>query len=156
MIVEITEYIGINQVEITEVITEVHVEYSDLGAQGLSAYQLAVIGGFTGAQTEWLASLKGKSAYEIAVIYGYTGTEAQWIAEFQTKSFFDLLIGKLSKGEKTAISDGTVQPYVFANRAGGTTTLYRHKKTDKSLDALYSGYTNGTFTGLLTQKKVTL
>ena len=47
--------------------------------QGLSAYQLAVAGGYTGTVSEWLESLKGLSAYQIAKANGYTGTEAEWL-----------------------------------------------------------------------------
>lgn len=34
----------------------------DVGPQGLSAYQVAVASGYTGTESEWLASLKGKDA----------------------------------------------------------------------------------------------
>lgn len=68
------------------------------GADGLSAYEVAVAAGFVGSQTEWLASLKGPkgdkgdpgggtgggadglSAYEVAVQNGFVGTETQWLA----------------------------------------------------------------------------
>lgn len=131
MIAEFTEYIGVNNVEVTEIVTEIHVEYADMGAPGLSAYQ-------------------------IAVIHGYTGTQAQWIAEFQTKSWWDLIIGKQSTGTQVSITTGTVKPFVFAALAGGTVTLYRYKATNKSIDAFYSGFNGTTLTGLVTQKKVTL
>lgn len=51
--------------------------------QGKSAYEVAVINGFSGTEKEWLASLKGKdgkSAYDGAVAYGYKGTEEQFYA----------------------------------------------------------------------------
>ena len=56
------------------------------GADGKSAYELAVEKGYTGTEEEWLASLTGatgadgKSAYELAVEKGYTGTEEEWLA----------------------------------------------------------------------------
>ena len=77
------------------------------GADGKSAYELAVEGGYTGTQEEWLASLKGekgdqgqdgqngiagekgdpgadgKSAYELAVEGGYTGTQEEWLASLK-------------------------------------------------------------------------
>ncbi|WP_068280224.1 collagen-like protein [Loigolactobacillus backii] len=80
------------------------------GADGKSAYELAVVDGFSGTEAEWLASLKGpagnvgqtgkdgtngadgkpgangqdgKSAYEIAIAHGYTGTEAEWLASLK-------------------------------------------------------------------------
>lgn len=51
--------------------------------RGYSAYEVAVINGFSGTEEEWLASLQGadgKSAYQVAVANGFKGTEAQWIA----------------------------------------------------------------------------
>lgn len=57
----------------------------DKGDPGLSAYEIAVAGGYTGTQAEWLESLKGKdgedgaSAYELAVAGGYEGTESEWL-----------------------------------------------------------------------------
>ena len=64
------------------------------GAKGLSAYEIAKAGGYTGTEEQWIASLKGDpgakgdsgvagarglSAYEIAKAGGYTGTEEQWL-----------------------------------------------------------------------------
>ncbi len=76
------------------------------GADGASAYEIAVANGFSGSQTEWLASLKGadgapgekgadgtngtngtdgedgtngQSAYELAVVHGFVGTEEEWL-----------------------------------------------------------------------------
>lgn len=68
------------------------------GADGLSAYDVAVEAGYTGTKAQWLLSLKGDrgdtgatgpsgadgadgaSAYEIAVANGFVGTETQWLA----------------------------------------------------------------------------
>lgn len=68
------------------------------GANGLSAYELAVQNGYEGTVTEWLASLQGQdgvngldgtngvdgvdglSAYQIAVNNGFVGTEQEWLA----------------------------------------------------------------------------
>lgn len=66
----------------------------DAGADGKSAYEIAVANGFTGTEAQWLESLKGddgndgtgtngKSAYEIAVANGFTGTEAEWLASLK-------------------------------------------------------------------------
>lgn len=84
-----------------------------LKAQGKSAYELAVQGGFTGTIADWLLSLKGetgdkgdagtngingvngtngidgvngtngKSAYEIAISRGFSGSEQQWLDSLQ-------------------------------------------------------------------------
>lgn len=62
------------------------------GANGLSAYELAVQNGYEGTVTEWLASLQGQdgvdgvngldglSAYQIALNNGFVGTEEEWLA----------------------------------------------------------------------------
>lgn len=71
------------------------------GADGASAYQVALNGGFVGTEAQWLASLvgpkgttgdagsvgqtgqtgaDGASAYQVAVAGGYVGTQAQWLA----------------------------------------------------------------------------
>lgn len=67
------------------------------GADGKSAYEIALENGFVGTEVEWLDSLKGadgadgapgadgadgadgKSAYEIAVENGFSGTEEEWL-----------------------------------------------------------------------------
>ncbi len=58
------------------------------GANGLSAYEVAVKNGYKGTVEQWLASLVGeagekgqvgKSAYDLAVENGYTGTVQQWL-----------------------------------------------------------------------------
>ena len=60
------------------------------GEQGISAYAVAVAGGFVGDEAAWLASLVGPqgdmgntggSAYDIAVTEnGFIGTEVEWLA----------------------------------------------------------------------------
>lgn len=55
-----------------------------VGADGKSAYELAVANGYNGTLEAWLESLKGegsdgKSAYELAVEGGYKGTQAEWL-----------------------------------------------------------------------------
>lgn len=61
------------------------------GADGDSAYEIAVANGFVGSESEWLTSLHGPagadgtpgadgdSAYEIAVAAGFMGTETEWL-----------------------------------------------------------------------------
>lgn len=46
---------------------------------GESAYTLAVQQGYTGTETEWIASLEGPSAYDVAVDNGFVGTESAWL-----------------------------------------------------------------------------
>ena len=61
--------------------------------RGYSAYEVAVLNGYTGTEEEWLESLvgpvgpqgsEGKSAYQVAVDNGYPGTEQEWIDSFLT------------------------------------------------------------------------
>ena len=64
-------------------------EKGDKGDPGDSAYDIAVAGGYSGTQEEWLASLKGlpgddgDSAYDIAVAGGYSGTQEEWLASLK-------------------------------------------------------------------------
>lgn len=67
-----------------------------IGPEGPSAYEIAVENGFTGTESEWVASLTGPqgpqgiqgvpgsstgdSAYTVAVQNGFIGTEAEWLA----------------------------------------------------------------------------
>ena len=65
------------------------------GPAGASAYEVAVTNGFSGTESEWLASLEGPqgptgpdgadgaSAYEVAVTNGFSGTESQWLASLE-------------------------------------------------------------------------
>lgn len=105
------------------------------GADGKSAYEIAVDGGFTGTESEWLSSLvgpkgdqgdqglpgsdglpgeDGKSAYQVAVDGGFVGTESEWLSS---------LVGpKGDKGE-----DGT------ANIPQGSPGQYLGFDTDGSI-----------------------
>lgn len=53
---------------------------------GKSAYDVAVKLGFSGSESQWIASLTGKSAYQSAVENGFVGTEADWIASLSKDS----------------------------------------------------------------------
>ena len=46
------------------------------GPPGASAYNVAVINGFSGTEAEWLLGLSG---YGIAVANGFSGTQAEWL-----------------------------------------------------------------------------
>lgn len=60
--------------------------------KGLSAYDLAVLHGYTGTEEEWLEYIRGKSAYELAVIHGFEGTEEEWLESIVGKSAYDIAI----------------------------------------------------------------
>lgn len=49
------------------------------GAAGQSAYQVAVANGFSGTESQWLASLIGDSAYQVAVDNGFVGNVSAWL-----------------------------------------------------------------------------
>ena len=55
------------------------------GVPGPSAYEEAVLNGFVGTVSEWLASLKGDkgdeglTAYEVARVAGFSGTMEEWL-----------------------------------------------------------------------------
>ena len=97
---------------------------SKKGADGKSAFEIAVGNGFVGTEAEWLESLKGKdgkdgtdgqpgkdgidgtngqdgkdgidgkSAYEIAIANGFFGTEAEWLGSLKGKDGTDGQPGK--------------------------------------------------------------
>lgn len=90
--------------------------------QGYSAYEVAVINGFSGTEKEWLASLKGggggggggtgangKSAYEIAKEHGFKGTEAEWLASLVGDDGFSpvVSVSAITGGHKVTITDAS-------------------------------------------------
>lgn len=94
------------------------------GADGKSAYEVAVANGFSGTESEWLLSLKGadgkdgangidgkdrengKSAYEIAVANGFSGTESEWLKSLKGADGKDGVDGKDGKdGVTPSLSD---------------------------------------------------
>jgi hypothetical protein len=56
-----------------------------VGKPGLSAYDIAVEQGFTGTESQWVASLEGESAYEVAQRLGLTGglSERDWVRSLE-------------------------------------------------------------------------
>ena len=100
---------------------------SKKGADGKSAFEIAVGNGFVGTEAEWLESLKGKdgkdgtdgqpgkdgidgtngqdgkdgidgkSAYEIAIANGYFGTEAEWLESLRGSDGKDGIDGQPGK-----------------------------------------------------------
>ena len=80
------------------------------GAEGKSAYEIAVENGYNGTEVEWLRSLAGKdgkSAYEIACDNGYSGTEMEWLASLagekgdNGKSAYELAVENGYDGTET-------------------------------------------------------
>lgn len=108
---------------------------SCLAFPGASAYDVAVKNGFTGTETEWLASLKGadgangeyagrgESAYEIAVANGFSGTQAEWLASLK---------GASSSGESVSSATSKAITSGVAVIASYKYTEYRTAKTGGS------------------------
>ena len=103
------------------------------GANGKSAYEIAVQKGFKGNETQWLESLKGKdgigeqgepgtngkSAYEVAVENGFKGTVTEWLTSLKgDKSETLQLIGH-AKEDVKAITYG----WNLGNTFDATVTL---------------------------------
>lgn len=127
------------------------------GADGKSAYEIAVQNGYSGAETEWLASLvgakgadgadgkdgingtngtNGKSAYEIAVQNGYSGTAAQWLASLVgTKGATGAAGADGAKG-----ADG-YSPTASVTKSGNAATVLITDKNGTSSAVIYDGTT---------------
>lgn len=107
---------------------------------GLSAYQIAKADGYTGTETEWLASLKGDkgdkgdtgaaglSAYQIAQNNGYTGTETEWLASLKGDAA-DLA----TKADKATTAAGY-----------GITDVYTKEEVDAKIQAAIASLSNAT------------
>ena len=110
-------------------------EKGDKGDPGDSAYDIAVAGGYSGTQEEWLASLKGlpgDSAYDIAVAGGYSGTQAEWLASLKGEDGEGLhydASGELSELETYADAPaGFVFLATETDSKNKTSYLYLYKK----------------------------
>lgn len=121
-----------------------------LGAQGLSAYDIAVANGFVGTETEWLESLKSITNL---VTSGF-GENIEYDAETQTLTIDKYNWMDLARGYKeiptlfSTTSTGTIYQYIYQ-----TMTLYRYIATDLSEDAFYD---SSTLTTKLCEKKISL
>lgn len=121
-----------------------------LGAQGLSAYDIAVANGFVGTETEWLESLKSITNL---VTSGF-GENIEYDAETQTLTIDKYNWMDLARGYKeiptlfSTTSTGTIYQYIYQ-----TMTLYRYIATDLSEDAFYD---SPTLTTKLCEKKISL
>ncbi len=98
------------------------------GANGKSAYEIAVENGFTGTQAQWLASLVGEnglSAYEqyCEANPEYEGDEAQWLASLvgtkgtNGKSAYEIYVEETKKENPDALVMDEAQ--WLASLAGG-------------------------------------
>ena len=121
-----------------------------LGAQGLSAYDIAVANGFEGTETEWLESLKSITNL---VTSGF-GENIEYNSETQTLTIDKYNWMDLARGYNviptlfSTTSTGTIYQYIYQ-----TMTLYRYIATDLSEDAFYD---SSTLTTKLCEKKISL
>jgi len=60
------------------------------GAEGKTAYEVAVEAGFTGTDTQWLETLKGKDAFKIAQDNGFAGDVYAWLGSLVGKSAYQI------------------------------------------------------------------
>ena len=130
--------------------TQVTIIAEALGAQGLSAYDIAVANGFVGTETEWLESLKSITDL---VTSGF-GEDIEYNAETQTLTIDKYNWMDLARGYNviptlfSTTSTGTIYQYIYQ-----TMTLYRYIATDLSEDAFYD---SSTLTTKLCEKKISL
>ena len=130
--------------------TQVTIIAEALGAQGLSAYDIAVANGFVGTETEWLESLKSITTL---VTSGF-GENIEYDAETQTLTIDKYNWMDLARGYNviptlfSTTSTGTIYQYIYQ-----TQTLYRYIATDLSEDAFYN---SSTLTTKLCEKEISL
>lgn len=146
------------------------------GADGKSAYEIAVQNGFVGTEAQWLDSLNGadgtngtdgadgKSAYQSALDGGFVGTELQFnesladVWDMYSKSEVDGLVTPLAPkanptftGTVTASQisiDGNKVVPIYAN-AGAHNSIYRGKYLGNVVTAAqYLAISTGTFDDL--------
>jgi hypothetical protein len=113
------------------------------GADGLSAYEIAVKNGMTQAknESEWLAELQGKdgkdgkSAYDIAKEAGFDGSIEDWLKSLEGPSGADGKDGKDGKDGSSA--------YQIAVANG-----YKKTEAEWVAELLGSGQSSGTGSGV--------
>lgn len=98
---------------------------------GKSAYQTACEKGYTGTESEWVASLKGPSAYEVAVANGYNGTVSEWLESLKANNEWATLDARTSG--LTADTTHGLHNCLYRNRNLGEftqdhLTAIRHRK----------------------------
>ena len=123
---------------------------SGLGANGLSAYDIAVANGFEGTEEEWLDSLKPV----LTLVTSGFGENLEYDAETQTLTIDKYDWMSLCRGYNViptlygTTSTGTIYEYIYQ-----TQTLYRYIATDLSQDAFYD---DDTLSNRLCTKKISL
>jgi hypothetical protein len=124
-------------------------EIGNTGLDGKDAYQVALLDGFVGTRTAWLASLQGDtglSAFELAQQLGFTGTLEEWVAQLQGQQ------GERGfKGDKGDAGAGLKVLGVVANVGAlpGTAADYDSYVVGTHLHSYFNGQWNdlGEFVG---------
>lgn len=122
------------------------------GIAGKTAYQLAVDGGYTGTEEEWLDGLIGKSAYEVALDQGYVGDEDEWLESLIGLSAYQVALDNGFIGTEEEWLEGLKgkSAYQIAVKNGyqGTEEEWLDDKVDKSiLNALVAPSTLSVVSG---------
>lgn len=114
------------------------------GDPGKSAYEIAVDSGFSGTETEWLASLKGekgddgKSAYQLAVDSGYIGTVDEWLSSLKGedgKSAYEIAVENGFAG--------TEQEWIDKIQNGSAAELFPRVSGVINNISAFTGYNDG-------------
>jgi hypothetical protein len=104
--------------------------------EGLSAYEVAVVNGFQGTQTEWLDTLVGKSAYQAAVELGFVGTEEEFIESLMGPSAYAVAVEQGYTGTVTqwlkSLEGQTAYELAVANGYVGTEAAWLNSLKGKS------------------------
>lgn len=84
-----------------------------MGADGKSAYQIAVENGFDGTETEWLENLKGKNGKD-----GYTPKKGvDYYTDEERQAFADEVLGSFTvDAELSEVSTNAVQNRAVASK----------------------------------------
>lgn len=78
---------------------------ADFIADGKSAYDLAVEGGFEGTVEEWLLSLvgpEGKNAFQVAQAEGFEGTVQEWLTSLKGEDAYQIAVANGFVGDQAA------------------------------------------------------
>jgi len=125
---------------------------SGLGANGLSAYEIAVANGFVGTDEEWLESLKPV----LTLVTSGFGENLEYDAETQTLTIDKYNFLDLARGYKF----GTIPTQVSTTATGIifeyeyiTKNLFRYIANDLSEDAFYEEL---ALTNKVCEKQITL
>lgn len=138
------------------------------GQDGKSAYELAVVHGFVGTESEWLASLPGrdgldgqagqdgedgapgKSAYQLAVDAGFVGTQAQWLDSLNGRDGNDGQDGTNGTNGSNGVgvpTGGAVGQVLAKSGAGDYATAWVNPPTGSAAAEPWHGHAHAAYSG---------